>query len=90
MLELLILTLAVFGVWEAILSIVPWTIPPWLQPFIVTGIALGSTWPDLDPRLALAVMGAVGLLHVAVRAQSGAAEPQVVRTRREARIPTLP
>lgn len=87
--ELLLLTLAVFGVWEAILALVPWTIPAWLQPFIVTGIALGATWPDLDPRLALAVMGAVGLLHVAVRAQTSAVEPQIVR-RRETRVPTLP
>ena len=83
---LILASLAVFFVWEFVLSAYPWSIWPWLQPLLVLGGALGFCWPDW--RLALAVAGAVYLLHVAVRRATDSPEPQVVR--RPTRIPTLP
>lgn len=89
MLPLLIATLAVFGIWEFLLVVVPWTIPPWLQPILVYAAALAFCWPDW--RLALAVMGGVGICHVLVRNVGGTAMPapsQVVQ--RPSRLPKLP
>lgn len=91
MLTLLIASLAVFWAWETVLVLVPWTIPPWLQPFIVLAASLAFCWPDW--RVAGAAAGAVGLLHVAVR---GVIEPvapaQAVRVRPGVgqRVPDLP
>lgn len=91
MLALLVAALAVFWAWETLLVLSPWTIPSWLQPFVVLVAALVFCWPDW--RVAGAAAGAVGLLHVAVR---GVIEPpvpaQAVRVRPGvgSRVPDLP
>jgi hypothetical protein len=89
---LILATLAVFFIWETVMSVAPWTIPHWLQPVLVYGAALAYTWPDW--RLALAVAGAVGLLHVLIvdRRVTTSRGPvqQVQRPGRAPRIPTLP
>lgn len=91
MVTLLIAALAVFWAWETLLVVLPWTIPPWLQPFVVLAGAVLFCWPDW--RVAGATAGAVGLLHVAVR---GVIEPpvpaQAVRVRPGVgqRVPNLP
>ena len=88
--EILVLTLAVFFVWEFVLEAVPWTIPPWLQPLLVFGAALGLSWPDW--RTALAVGGGVALLHVWVRGRSEPDLPPTPVTRKTAKVsvPDLP
>lgn len=89
--DLILLTLAVFGVWEFALVVVPWTIPPWLQPLLVYAGALALAWPDW--RTALAVVGGVGLAHVWVRnlGHTPVVPPQqVVRRPRNNRMPDLP
>jgi hydrogenase/urease accessory protein HupE len=86
---LLVASLAIFAVWEFVLVAVPWTIPAWLQPVLVFGAALAFCWPDW--RIALAVAGAVGLLHVLVRGVTdsrSAAQQTTVRLPR--RVPDLP
>lgn len=90
MIQLLTGALAVFFVWEALYTAVPWTIPPWLQPVLVYGAALSLSWPDW--RIALAVSGAVGLLHVTTRLGGGTSgAPKVMRRPgRAPRVPTLP
>lgn len=91
MVTLLLGALAVFFVWESLYAAVPWTIPAWLQPVVVYGAALAFCWPDW--RIALAVAGAVGLLHVLTRIGGGGASgaPQVVRRPgRAPRVPNLP
>ena len=90
MLDLLIASLAVFWAWEAALVVVPWTIPPWLQPLLVLGASAAFSWPDW--RVAMAASGAVGLLHVAVRGTVSTVPTQAVRLRPGvgSRIPDLP
>lgn len=90
MLELVIASLAVFWAWEAVLVVVPWTIPPWLQPLLVLAGAVAFCWPDW--RVAMAAAGAVGLLHVAVRGAVSAPQAQAIRLRSGvgSRVPDLP
>lgn len=90
MIPLIIATLAIFGIWESVLSVVPWTIPPWLQPLLVGTAAVLWCWPDW--RTGLAVLGAVGLLHVYMRSIGGVVStPQQVAVRRPtSRMPDLP
>jgi hypothetical protein len=87
---LLLSTLAIFFVWETVLSVVPWTIPAWLQPVLVYGATLAYVWPDW--RLALAVAGAVALLHILTVSRGAASgTPQVLRRPRgTSRLPNLP
>lgn len=86
---LLLSTLAIFFVWETALSVVPWTIPAWLQPVLVYGATLAFVWPDW--RLALAVSGAVALLHILVVNRDSSPGPQVLRRPRgNTRLPNLP
>jgi len=89
-LALIIASLAVFWAWETLLVVVPWTIPAWLQPFIVLAGALGFCWPDW--RVAAAAAGAVGLLHVAVRGSTTPVTAEAVRLRPGvgSRVPDLP
>lgn len=60
--QFLLVSLATFGLWESINSVSPWTIPAWLHPAAVYGIALFFTYPDW--RIAFSVMGSVAILHV--------------------------
>jgi hypothetical protein len=83
MLQFVLVSFGLFGVWESALVISPWTPPPWLQPVVVFGIALALSWPDW--RVALAATGAVGLLHTMLRDPG----PEPVAVRRS-RIPRLP
>lgn len=89
---LLLATLAIFFAWETVLSVVPWTIPPVIQPVLVYGAALAFSWPDW--RFALSVAGAVALLHT-VTVLRGGTGPQgptqmVRRPGRAPRVPNLP
>lgn len=85
---LLLAILAVFFIWETVLSVVPWTIPYWLQPVLVYGAALAYVWSDW--RLALAVAGAVGLLHVLAIGKNVGQVTAIRRPGRSPRIPYLP
>jgi hypothetical protein len=87
---LLLATLAIFFAWETALSVVPWTIPAWLQPVLVYGATLAFVWPDW--RLAMSVAGAVALLHILVvnRDASSSASPAIRRPRGGSRLPELP
>lgn len=87
---LLLSTLAIFFVWETALSVVPWTIPAWLQPVLVYGATVAFVWPDW--RLALSVAGAVALLHtLVVNRDSSATTPHVIRRPRgNSNLPNLP
>lgn len=89
--SLLLAVLAIFFVWETALSVAPWTIPAWLQPVLVYGAALAYAWPDW--RFALAVAGAVALLHIVAVSRggpSGGAPQMVQRPGRAPRVPNLP
>ena len=87
---LLLSTLAIFFVWETALSVVPWTIPAWLQPVLVYGATVAFVWPDW--RLAMAVAGAVAIIHIlVVNRDSSHGTPQVLRRPRgNSRLPNLP
>ena len=90
---LIIAVLAIFFVWETVLSVVPWNVPPWLQPVLVYGAALAFCWPDW--RLAMAVSGGVALLHVFLtRERPNVVRPKPVtelqRPTRTPRVPDLP
>lgn len=89
---LVVTVLAVFFAWETALSVVPWTIPAWLQPVLVYGAALALAWPDW--RLALAASGGVALLHILTVRERPAPIPKAVtelqRPTRTSRLPNLP
>lgn len=85
---LILAALAVFFVWESTLSISPWTIWPWLQPFLVYAASLAFCWPDW--RTALAAAGAVGILHTVLRLESGSATAAVTVQRPRRGVPPLP
>ena len=71
MTTLILASLATFGIWESVNSVSPWSIPSWLHPVAVYGIALFFTRPDWE--LAFAVVGAVAILHVITTAAIPAA-----------------
>lgn len=75
MIALILASLATFGIWESVNSVSPWSIPSWLHPAAVYGIALFFTWPDY--RLAFAAMGVVAILHVVTTAVIPAPAPQL-------------
>ena len=79
-----ILVLGVFGAYESVLTISPWTPPVWVHPLLIFGAGLLLGWPDW--RAALACTGAVGLLHTL--ALGRAVTPMVLP--RRSRIPNLP
>lgn len=84
---LLITTLGVFWAWESFVDIFPWGVPTWISPVAVFLIALALAWPEW--RLAMAVAGGVGLLHVAVRglpARTDAVNLSQIRSR----LPRIP
>lgn len=87
MLSLVMAALAVFFIWEFVLVAVPWTIPIVLQPVLVYAAALAYCWPDW--RTALAVAGAVGVLHVLVT-RPGATTGGTQGIRRPPRQPSIP
>lgn len=90
-LRLLLLALATFTVWEWLAVILPTTLPAWLQPLVVAGMAYGAQWLPERWLFALAVAGLVAVLHVVVRnaAEGQSARlPQRVPARR--RVPDLP
>lgn len=81
--------LAIFFVWEAVLAMSWWPIPAALQPPLCYLAAITYVWPDV--RLALAVCGAVTILHILVvqRESVTRAVPQIIR-RRSSNLPDLP
>lgn len=86
---IIIAVLAIFFVWETVLSVLPWTVPAWLQPLLVYAAALAYCWPHW--RLALAVSGGVALLHVLVRDHGPARSKPITELQRaRTRVPTLP
>lgn len=79
-----LLVLGVFGAYESVLTISPWTPPVWLHPLLIFGAGLALAWPDW--RAALACTGAVGLLHTLALGRE--VTPMVLP--RRSRIPNLP
>lgn len=79
-----ILVLGVFGTYESLLTLLPWTPPTWTHPLLILAMGLSLAWPDW--RVALACTGAVGLLHTLAL---GREVPPMVLPRRT-RIPNLP
>lgn len=80
----ILLVLGVFGTYESLLTMLPWTPPVWSHPPLIYAMALSLAWPDW--RAALACTGAVGLLHGLAL---GRDVPPMVLPRRT-RIPNLP
>jgi hypothetical protein len=80
--------LAVFFVWETVVSVAPWTIWPWLQPVLVYGAALAYAWPDW--RLALATSGGVALLHLLSISRGGPSRGSAQMVQRPGRAPRVP
>lgn len=87
MYELLATALAVFVVWEALITLLPVGVPAWLQPALVAGCVVGAQ--HLPPNLVnvLAVVGGVALCHAVVQAARPA--PTVVRRRPSGRVPRV-
>jgi hypothetical protein len=79
-----LLVLGVFGTYESLLTMLPWTPPVWCHPPLIYVLALVLAWPDW--RAALACTGAVGLLHTLALGREVA--PMVLP--RRSRIPNLP
>lgn len=86
LMELLIRALAVLWVWEYLRLLTPFAIPAWMQPALVAGCAVGV--PHVTQRIvtALAVAGAVAVLH---RAVAPVEASQVVVRQRVRRLPRL-
>jgi len=86
---LLVGTLAVTWGWEALRTICLRSLPSWLQPLIVLGLALIFTWPDW--HLAAGIAGGSGIVHALLRDKVDDTA-QAVRIRRGvgSRVPPLP
>lgn len=80
--------LAIFFVWEAVLMVSPLAIPSWLQPILCYAASLAYSWPDW--RVALAVCGAVTILHILIVQRDWAAKPPQIIRRRTSNLPDLP
>ncbi len=82
-------TLAVTFLWETLRTLSPWGLPVWLSPLIVFGVSLALGWPDW--RFALAVAGAVGVLHSLLRDRVDSPRSSaMVRLGVGSRVPPLP
>jgi hypothetical protein len=66
-LGLALVSLATFWAWETVLSVLPWEVPSYLQPFTVLVLAAGALYVPEVLLWAAASAGVVGLLHTAVR-----------------------
>jgi hypothetical protein len=92
MFAFLLASLATFGIWESVNSVSPWTIPSWLHPVAVYGIALFFTYPDW--RIAFAVMGSVAILHVVttalIPAKTEVQTPRSLAQPQRGSLPPLP
>jgi hydrogenase/urease accessory protein HupE len=90
---LLLISLGTFTAWEWVAVALPFSLPAWLQPITVVGLAyevqrLPERW-----LLAVAAAGAVALLHTVVRGGVVEAPPLRVPRRHPAtgrRVPDLP
>lgn len=63
MTQLVLISLAAFWAWEYLLTLSPWTLPAWLQPPLVIGLAVGACYLPGRVLLVVAVGGSVALLH---------------------------
>lgn len=89
---LLVGTLAVTWAWEALRvldSMLPWSLPKFLWPLVVLGLALVVTWPGW--LLAAGIAGGAGVIHALVLGR-GSEEPVPVQIKRGVggRLPPLP
>jgi hypothetical protein len=87
MYELLTTALAVFVVWEALITFLPVSVPAWLQPALVAGCVVGVHHLPQGLVAVLATVGAVALCHAVVHAAHPA--PTVVRRRPSGRVPRV-
>ncbi len=92
-LHVLLMALAAFTAWEWVLVTLPVAVPAWLQPAVVVAMAYGAQRLPDRWLTALAVAGAVALLHTVVR--SGVVEAAPLRLPRRhpstgRRVPDLP
>lgn len=88
-----LIAFATFTAWEWLAVALPFSLPAWLQPLAVVGIAYGAQQLPAPWLLALAAAGAVALLHTFVR--GGLVEAPALRiprsrTARPGRVPDLP
>lgn len=94
MLELLVAGLAVFFVWEFVVTLLPASLPPVVHPVLVAAVAYGVVRLPDDLTLVGALAGLVGLLHAVVRRLGAEPEPFQLRLPRSRtahrRIPQIP
>ena len=91
----LLVALATFWAWEALIGLLPFRIFPLLQPFVVASLAYGLLFVPVHVLMAGAAAAIVALLHVALRQAGVETEPAVwwlpnVRIRRKVRASRLP
>lgn len=89
--------LAVFAVWEYLMVLSPWRVPPVLQPLLVVGLGYLALLLDHDWLLPVAIAGAVAVLHRLVVSDPAPAATAIQLPRRSgrrtevgSRIPDLP
>jgi hypothetical protein len=88
--------LAVFAVWEYLLDISPWWVPPVLQPLLVGGLGYLAAILPASIVLPVAIAGAVLILHTAARREPRQETTAIQlprsgrRTEIGSRIPGLP
>jgi hypothetical protein len=90
--RLLLIAFATFTAWEWLVVVLPFTLPAWLQPLVVVGLAYEAHRVPVPWLTAAAAAGVVALLHIPVR--GGSAAPALRLPRRHPatgrRVPDLP
>lgn len=79
---------AVFTVWEALRTVLPWRIPPVVQPLIVVGLAVGALHVPALYTTPLSVAAVVAVLHALLGVREPD-QPMVIR-RGRSNLPPLP
>lgn len=95
---LLLVALATFWAWEALIGLLPCRIFPLLQPFVVAGLAYSLLFVPVHVLLAGAAAAVVAVLVVGLRLAGFETEPavwrvprlRVSRKVRASRLPRLP
>jgi hypothetical protein len=66
-LRFLLIAFATFTAWEWLAVVLPFSLPAWLQPLAVVGLAYGAQRVPMPWLTAAAAAGVVALLHIPVR-----------------------
>jgi hypothetical protein len=91
-LRFLLISLATFTAWEWLAVTLPVSLPAWLQPLAVVGLAYEAQRLPAPWLTAVAAAGAVALLHIPVRGNVEATPLRLPRRHAATgrRVPDLP